>query len=85
MKNYIVTRARSLGEHIASTGDTVRGAGEKFGVSKSTVHKDVTERLRYIDAELYEAVKNILEVNLSERHLRGGNATREKYKGNSPE
>lgn len=80
MKTYIVSRARTLAEHIAATGDTVRGAGEKFGVSKSTVHKDVTERLRAIDSELYARVKDILEVNLNERHLRGGNATREKYK-----
>lgn len=80
MKNYIQSRALALGEHIAATGDTVRAAGEKFGVSKSTVHKDVTERLRRIDAELYEKVKKILGVNLSERHLRGGMATRDKYK-----
>ena len=80
MKSYIVSRARTLAEHIAATGDTVRGAGEKFGISKSTVHKAVTERLRAIDSELYARVKDILEVNLNERHLRGGNATREKYK-----
>ena len=80
MKSYIVSRARTLAEHIAATGDTVRGAGEKFGISKSTVHKDVTERLRDIDAELYTRVKDILELNLSERHLRGGNATKEKYR-----
>ena len=80
MKSYIVSRARSLAEHIAATGDTVRGAGEKFGVSKSTVHKDVTERLRDIDAQLYMRVKEILELNLNERHLRGGNATKEKYR-----
>lgn len=79
MKSYIISRARKLAEHIAATGDTVRGAGEKFGVSKSTVHKDVTERLRYIDGELYERVKEILELNLNERHLRGGKATKEKY------
>ena len=79
MKTYIVSRARTLAEHIAATGDTVRGAGEKFGVSKSTVHKDVTERLRDIDAALYAKVKEILDINLSERHLRGGNATKEKY------
>ncbi len=79
MKTYIQTRARTLAEHIAATGDTVRGAGEKFGVSKSTVHKDVTERLRDVDAQLYERVKEILDKNLSERHLRGGNATKEKY------
>lgn len=80
MKSYIVSRARTLGEHIARSGDTVRGAGEKFGVSKSTVHKDVTERLRDIDSVLYEKVQAVLSCNLSERHLRGGNATREKYK-----
>ena len=80
MKSSIISRARKLGEHMAGTGDTVRGAGEKFGVSKSTVHKDVTERLRDIDAELYTRVKDILELNLSERHLRGGNATKEKYR-----
>ncbi|MCI8596294.1 MAG: stage III sporulation protein D [Clostridia bacterium] len=80
MKTYIVSRARTLAEHIAATGDTVRGAGEKFGVSKSTVHKDVTERLRDIDAQLYMRVKEILELNLNERHLRGGNATKEKYR-----
>lgn len=79
MKSHIQTRARTLAEHIAATGDTVRGAGEKFGVSKSTVHKDVTERLRDIDAPLYARVKEILDKNLSERHLRGGNATKEKY------
>ena len=80
MKTYIVSRARTLAEHIAATGDTVRGAGEKFGVSKSTVHKDVTERLRDIDAQLYMRVKEILELNLNERHQRGGNATKEKYR-----
>lgn len=79
MKTYIVSRARQLAEHIANTGDTVRAAGEKFGVSKSTVHKDVTERLQGIDPELYAKVKDILDINLSERHLRGGNATKEKY------
>ena len=79
MKSYILSRARSLGEHIAATGDTVRATGEKFGVSKSTVHKDVTERLKLVDGELYLKVKEILDYNLSERHLRGGNATKEKY------
>lgn len=79
MKHYIESRARALGEHIAATGDTVRAAGEKFGVSKSTVHKDVTERLKEIDTALYIRVKEILDINLSERHLRGGNATKEKY------
>lgn len=79
MKTTMQTRVRSLAEHIASTGDTVRGTGDKFGVSKSTVHKDVTERLRAIDPQLYVLVKENLEKNLRERHLRGGEATREKY------
>ena len=79
MKSYILSRAKALGEHIAATGDTVRATGEKFCVSKSTVHKDVTERLKLVDDELYRKVKEILDYNLSERHLRGGNATKEKY------
>lgn len=79
MKKYMRERARALGEHIVATGDTVRGAGEKFGISKSTVHKDVTERLEYVDESLCMRVKEVLSKNLSERHLRGGDATRRKY------
>ena len=60
---------------------TVRAAASKFGVSKSTVHKDLTERLRNIDFTLYESVKTVLEQNKAERHIRGGLATRKKYKG----
>ena len=68
-----------LGEYIVETGATVRAAAEKFRISKSTVHKDVTEKLRHEDRELYNAVKKVLERNKSERHLRGGAATRRKY------
>lgn len=74
-------RAEILGEYIASTGATVRAAAKVWGVSKSTVHKDVTERLRKIEPQLYGEVKKVLEKNKSERHLRGGAATRRKYKG----
>ena len=79
MKRYIIERARREGAHIVASGDTVRATGEKYGISKSTVHKDVTERLKAVDEALYEQVKAILDKNLSERHLRGGNATKLKY------
>ena len=75
----IEERAKRNAEYIVETGCTVRACAEKLGASKSTVHKDVTERLRTIDPELYERVKKVLDVNLSERHLRGGDATRRKY------
>lgn len=68
-----------LSEYIVETGATVRAAAEKFRISKSTVHKDVTEKLRHEDRELYNAVKKVLERNKSERHLRGGEATKQKY------
>ena len=58
----------------------VRKAAKKFGVSKSTVHKDVAERLKYVDPQLYKEVKDILEINKAQRHIRGGMATRMKYK-----
>ena len=70
-----------LGEYIIETGATVRAAEKVFGVSKSTVHKDVTERLSRDNAFLYKEVKAVLEKNKSERHIRGGMATRKKYKG----
>ena len=68
-----------LGEYIVKTGATVRAAAKEFKVSKSTVHKDVTEKLMHEDRALYQAVKHVLEVNKSERHLRGGEATKQKY------
>ena len=74
-------RARELAEWIIANQATVRAAAARFGVSKSTVHKDVRERLPTVDRLLYEKVALVLEQNKAERHLRGGNATRRKYKG----
>ena len=79
MSKNIEERAVHCGEYIVKTGCTVRACAEVLGSSKSTVHKDVTERLYYLDAELWEKVQKILGINLKERHLRGGNATRLKY------
>lgn len=73
-------RAEALGEYIVEHRATVRAAAAATGISKSTVHKEVTQRLREIDSDLYAKVRDILEVNKSERHIRGGNATREKYR-----
>ena len=72
-------RAILLAQHIIETGDTVRAAAKIFGVSKSTVHKDVTFRLKKINASLYAQVAKVLQVNKAERHIRGGLATQEKY------
>ena len=79
MWDYIEDRAIKCAEYIVETGCTVRACSAHFCISKSTVHKDVSERLKYIDNELFEQVRKVLEVNLSERHIRGGIATREKY------
>ena len=80
MWDYMERRARSCAEYILSTGATVRACANHFGISKSTVHKDVAERLKDSDAELYAAVRKVLDKNLSERHIRGGIATRNKYR-----
>lgn len=66
-------------EYIVKTNSTVRATAKHFGISKSTVHKDVTERLLTIDKELHEEVRKVLDVNLAERHIRGGMATKSKY------
>lgn len=66
-------------EYIVKTNSTVRAAAGHFGISKSTVHKDVTERLKDIDKELFSEVRKVLNKNLSERHIRGGIATKNKY------
>ena len=79
MWEYMERRARRNAEYILETGCTVRACAAKFGVSKSTVHKDVTERLLGIDPALCRRVGEVLSVNLRERHIRGGNATRCKY------
>ncbi len=80
MKDYIEERVLELANYIIETNSTVRATANKFRVSKSTVHKDVTERLLEINPALAHEVKEVLENNKAERHLRGGMATREKYK-----
>ena len=77
---FINGRAIALGDYIMKTGATVRAAAKTFGISKSTVHKDVTERLEEIDYNLYLKVRDVLEKNKEERHIRGGEATKAKYK-----
>lgn len=76
----IERRVISIAEYIIETKDTVRGAAKKFGVSKSTVHKDMTSRLEKIDPILSKDVRKILDINKKERHIRGGMATKMKYK-----
>ena len=79
MQNYIRKRAVKIAYHILQTSDTVRQTADVFGISKSTVHKDVSERLPRIDKKLAEKVRIVLEKNRAERHIRGGEATRQKY------
>ncbi len=74
-------RALKEAEYILKNGATVRIAAKVFGVSKSTVHHDVTVKLKNLDEYLYEKVRKVLDVNLSERHIRGGLATRKRYAG----
>ena len=76
----IETRVLGEAEYVLKTGATVRAAATKFGVGKSTVHSDLTKRLCAIDEDMYLRVKNVLFVNLSERHIRGGIATRDKFR-----
>ena len=79
MKEATQDRAEILGEYILDTGATVRAAAKVFKISKSTVHKDLTERLENIDSSLAGQVREVLDLNKSERHIRGGMATKEKY------
>ena len=72
-------RAEVLAEYVINTGATVRACALRFGISKSTVHKDLSTKLRYINANLYSQVKEVLEINKAERHIRGGEATKKKY------
>ncbi len=72
-------RCEIIAEYVIDTGTTVRGAAQHFGISKSTVHKDISIKLRYYNPSLYSAVKEVLDTNKSERHIRGGEATRQKY------
>lgn len=81
MKNSIEERACDLAVYIIENKATVRSAAKQFGISKSTVHKDLSERLEHINRALYVQVKEVMDLNKAERHIRGGNATRKKYKG----
>jgi len=80
LKDYIEERAISIANYIIESNATVRQTAKAFGVSKSTVHKDVTDRLMQIDPTLAKQARQVLDVNKSERHIRGGLATREKYR-----
>ncbi len=80
MKGYIEERTVELANYIIENKCTVRDAAKKFGISKSTVHKDITERLMKINQILANEAKNVLLENKQERHIRGGYATREKYR-----
>jgi len=80
MQEHIRRRVMRIGSYITEYSATVRQAAKVFGVSKSTVHKDVTERLPLIDKNLAREVRKVLDLNKAERHIRGGEATRKKYK-----
>ncbi len=79
MKDYIEKRAVEVAGYIVRSNATVRETARRFGISKSTVHKDITERLLKINPSLAAEARKVLEINKSERHIRGGMATREKY------
>ena len=81
MSDTIEERACELAVYIIETGATVRSAASHFGISKSTVHKDLQQRLPNCNRALYQQVRQVLELNKAERHIRGGMATRQKYKG----
>jgi putative DeoR family transcriptional regulator (stage III sporulation protein D) len=81
MQEYIRRRVLEVSHYILESAATVRQTAQIFGVSKSTVHKDVTERLPKLNAQLSLQVRNVLELNKAERHIRGGEATRKKYRG----
>ena len=81
MNDLARIRSVELGEYIVKNRSTVRAAAKVFGISKSTVHMDVTQKLEEIDPVLSKEVREILDINKAQRHIRGGIATREKYKG----
>lgn len=80
MRNEVESRATVLGEYIIENKATVRAAAKKFHISKSTVHKDVSDRLQTVNPQLYSEVRQILDINKAQRHIRGGIATRQKYR-----
>ena len=81
MKGNMEDRAERLALYIIENRTTVRTAAQKFGISKSTVHKDISERLPLFNRSLYLQAKEVLEINKAQRHIRGGIATRKKYRG----
>jgi len=81
MRTNIEERVCDLAVYIIENKATVRAAAGQFGISKSTVHKDITERLSKLNPALYKQVRKLLDINKAERHIRGGLATRRKYKG----
>ncbi len=80
MKEYIEKRVYEICDYIIGTGSTVRSAAKEFHISKSSVHKDVTERISELNPVIARCVKEVLDNNMAERHLRGGEATRQKYR-----
>ena len=84
VRTNIEERVRDAAVYIIENKATVRAAAAKFGISKSTVHKDLTERLPHLNPALYQQVRHLLDLNKAERHIRGGLATRRKYKGEEP-
>ena len=83
MREDLENRAQELAVYIIENRTTIRSAAKHFGISKSTVHKDLSERLEHCNRSLYMQVKQILDTNKAERHIRGGIATRRKYKDGS--
>ena len=79
MKDHIEERAVAVANFIVSSNSTVRETAKRFGISKSTVHKDITDRVEKLEPDRARSVRKVLEVNKAERHIRGGLATREKY------
>lgn len=79
MKELVEERAIELGEYIVENKATVRAAAKQFGISKSTVHMDVSQRLERVNPQLFSEVREVLDINKAQRHIRGGLATREKY------
>lgn len=84
MSEFMEKRACQLAVYMIETGATVRSTAKKFGISKSTVHKDLTQRLPHYNKTLYEKVRKVLDKNKMERHIRGGLATKHKYRGEHP-
>ena len=82
LNNSFLDRCEILGRYIIENNSTVRDAGKAFGISKSTVHKDITEKLSKINYSLFLQVEKVLQKNKMERHLRGGEATKQKYLNN---